>query len=146
MYGVLFDGNPDLRRILTDYGFRGPSAAQGLPADRLCRAALFRGGEARRLRAGRSLPQDFRTFDFLIPWEGAEYVLPGDEKAGPEAPGAPTPAPAPTRSSKADAKAASADPKTTEKPARPAPAPANKAARRASRAKATAAGQPKGAA
>ena len=49
MYGVLFSGNDDLRRILTDYGFEGYPAAQGLPADRPCRAALFRGGEARRL-------------------------------------------------------------------------------------------------
>jgi NADH-quinone oxidoreductase subunit C len=49
MYGVLFDGNTDLRRILTDYGFVRASAAQGLPADRLCRAALLRRVEARGL-------------------------------------------------------------------------------------------------
>ena len=65
--------------ILTDYGFEGFRSAR-FPADGLRRAALFGSRETGRLRAV-SLPQDFRNFDFLMPWEGAEYRLPGDEKA-----------------------------------------------------------------
>jgi NADH-quinone oxidoreductase subunit C len=80
MYGVIFAGNDDLRRILTDYGFVGASAAQGFPADRLCRAALFE-EEKRVVYEPVELAQDFRSFDFMSPWEGADYVLPGDEKA-----------------------------------------------------------------
>jgi NADH-quinone oxidoreductase subunit C len=113
MYGVLFAGNPDLRRILTDYGFQGASAAQGLPADRLCRAALFGAREARRLRAG-PLAQDFRSFDFMSPWEGADYILPGDEKVSATQPGAPTPAPAQKAPEPVKAEAPPATPKTTD--------------------------------
>ena len=54
MYGILFSGHPDLRRMLTDYGFQGYPAAQGFPAHRLRRGALRRRAEARRLRAGRA--------------------------------------------------------------------------------------------
>jgi NADH-quinone oxidoreductase subunit C len=79
LYGILFSGHPDLRRILTDYGFEGHPLQQGLPADRLRRGPLRRRAEARRLRAGPA-PQEFRQFDFLSPWEGTDYVLPGDEK------------------------------------------------------------------
>ena len=64
-----------------------------------------------------SLPQDFRSFDFLMPWEGPEYRLPGDEKATAEAPGAPSPAPAPTGTSTQNAKTPAESPQTTEKPA-----------------------------
>ena len=63
-----------------------------------------------------SLPQDFRTFDFLMPWEGPEYVLPGDEKAKPQEPGAPSPAPAPSGQSKVNPATPARTPKTTEKP------------------------------
>ena len=93
MYGVSFEGNPDLRRILTDYGFEGYPFRKDFP---LTGHVELRYSEAEKrvVYEPVSLPQDFRTFDFLMPWEGAEYRLPGDEKAN-EAPGAPTPAPAP---------------------------------------------------
>jgi NADH-quinone oxidoreductase subunit C len=63
-----------------------------------------------------ALPQDFRTFDFLMPWQGPEYVLPGDEKATGEAPGAPSPAPAPAGSTPEKVKSPSEVKKTTERP------------------------------
>jgi NADH-quinone oxidoreductase subunit C len=93
MFGVVFDGNPDLRRILTDYGFRGHPFRKDFP---LTGYVEMRYSEAHKrvIYEPVSLAQDLRTFDFMSPWEGAEYVLPGDEKAGtksPEAPGAPSP-------------------------------------------------------
>jgi NADH-quinone oxidoreductase subunit C len=90
MYGVLFDGNPDLRRILTDYGFRGHPQRKDFP---LTGYVELRYSEERKrvVYEPVQLAQDFRSFDFLSPWEGAIYHLPGDEKASPEAPGAPTP-------------------------------------------------------
>jgi NADH-quinone oxidoreductase subunit C len=93
MYGVGFAGNPDLRRILTDYGFEGYPQRKDFP---LTGHVELRYSEAEKrvIYEPVSLPQDFRTFDFLMPWEGAEYRLPGDEKATGEAPGAPSPAPA----------------------------------------------------
>lgn len=93
MYGVLFSGNPDLRRILTDYGFRGHPQRKDFPLSGY--VELRYSEEAKRVvYQPVSLAQDFRNFDFMSPWEGAEYVLPGDEKAA--SPAAPTPAPAPT--------------------------------------------------
>ena len=95
MYGVLFSGNPDLRRILTDYGFRGHPQRKDFPLTGY--VELRYSEEAKRVvYEPVQLAQDFRTFDFMSPWEGAEYVLPGDEKvapipAMPEAKGAPTP-------------------------------------------------------
>ena len=90
MYGVLFEGNPDLRRILTDYGFRGHPQRKDFP---LSGYVELRYSEERKrvVYEPDRLAQDFRSFDFLSPWEGAVYHLPGDEKASPEAPGAPTP-------------------------------------------------------
>jgi len=90
MYGVLFEGNPDLRRILTDYGFRGHPFRKDFP---LTGYTEMRYSEEHKrvIYEPVSLAQDFRTFDFLSPWEGAEYALPGDDKAEPQAPGAPTP-------------------------------------------------------
>ena len=119
MYGVLFSGNTDLRRILTDYGFRGHPFRKDFPLTGY--VELRYSEEAKRVvYEPVKLAQDMRTFDFLSPWEGAEYALPGDEKAKmPEAKGAPTPATA-DQVKKADTAASPAaapppDPKVTEK-------------------------------
>jgi NADH-quinone oxidoreductase subunit C len=91
MYGVLFDGNPDLRRILTDYGFRGHPQRKDFPLSGFVELR-YSEEEKRVVYQPVKLAQDFRTFDFTSPWEGSEYVLPGDEKAkAPVAPGALTP-------------------------------------------------------
>ena len=91
MYGVLFTGNADLRRILTDYGFRGHPFRKDFPMTGYVEMRYSE--EAKRVvYEPVQLAQDFRTFDFQSPWEGAEYVLPGDEKGAlPQAKGAPTP-------------------------------------------------------
>jgi NADH-quinone oxidoreductase subunit C len=92
MFGVLFEGNPDLRRILTDYGFQGHPLRKDFPYTGYVEMR-YSEEEKRVVYEPVKLAQDVRMFDFLSPWEGAEYVLPGDEKAKtPEAPGAPTPA------------------------------------------------------
>ncbi len=90
LYGVLFEGNGDLRRILTDYGFRGHPFRKDFP---LTGYVEMRYSEEHKrvIYEPVELAQDFRTFDFMSPWEGAEYILPGDEKAHGEAPGAPSP-------------------------------------------------------
>lgn len=92
MYGVLFSGNTDLRRILTDYGFAGHPQRKDFPLTGYIELR-YSEEEKRVVYEPVKLAQDFRNFDFMSPWEGAQYVLPGDEKAG-QAPGAPTPAPA----------------------------------------------------
>ena len=80
MYGVGFSGNEDLRRILTDYGFEGYPQRKDFP---LTGHVELRYSEAEKrvVYEPVALPQDFRSFDFLMPWEGPEYRLPGDEKA-----------------------------------------------------------------
>ena len=80
MFGVLFEGHPDLRRILTDYGFRGHPFRKDFP---LTGFSEMRYSEEHKrvIYEPVSLAQDLRTFDFLSPWEGTEYQLPGDEKA-----------------------------------------------------------------
>lgn len=89
MYGVVFADNVDLRRILTDYGFRGHPQRKDFPLTGY--VELRYSEEAKRVvYEPVQLAQDFRSFDFMSPWEGAQYVLPGDEKAAAEAPGAPT--------------------------------------------------------
>ena len=117
MYGVLFSGNTDLRRILTDYGFRGHPQRKDFPLTGYVEMRYSE--EAKRVvYEPVRLAQDFRNFDFMSPWEGAQYVLPGDEKAAlPETKGAPTPLSADTIQ-KADAaqtaKVAPTETKTTE--------------------------------
>ncbi len=89
LYGVIFDGNNDLRRILTDYGFRGHPFRKDFPLSGYVELR-YSEEQKRVVYEPVRLAQDFRAFDFLSPWEGAQYILPGDEK-GPVAPGAPTP-------------------------------------------------------
>jgi len=90
MYGVLFEGNPDLRRILTDYGFSGHPFRKDFPLSGYVELR-YSEEHKRVVYEPVKLAQDFRAFDFLSPWEGAQYVLPGDEKATPHSAGAPTP-------------------------------------------------------
>jgi NADH-quinone oxidoreductase subunit C len=80
MFGVLFDGNPDLRRILTDYGFEGHPFRKDFPLTGYVELR-YSPEEQRVVYEPVKLAQDLRQFDFMSPWEGAEYVLPGDEKA-----------------------------------------------------------------
>ena len=80
LYGLLFEGNTDLRRILTDYGFTGHPLRKDFPQTGY--VELRYSEEEKRVKYEPvKLAQGFRTFDFLSPWEGAEYALPGDEKA-----------------------------------------------------------------
>src|SRR6202049_1085526 len=80
LYGVLFSGHPDLRRLLTDYGFEGHPLRKDFP---LTGFVEVRWDDAlkRVVYDPVRLAQEFRNFDFLSPWEGPEYMLPGDEKA-----------------------------------------------------------------
>jgi len=100
LYGVVFDGNQDLRRILTDYGFEGHPFRKDFPMTGYIELR-YSEEEKRVVYEPVELAQEMRTFDFLSPWEGADYVLPGDEKAGDLVKGAPP----------------IDDPKVTEKPA-----------------------------
>ena len=95
LYGVIFDGHPDLRRILTDYGFEGHPFRKDFPMTGYVELR-YSEEDKRVVYEPVELAQEMRTFDFLSPWEGADYTLPGDEKAD---------GPPPVD-----------DPKTTEKP------------------------------
>jgi NADH-quinone oxidoreductase subunit C len=79
MYGVLFSGNTDLRRILTDYGFQGHPQRKDFPLTGY-QELRYSEEHKRVMYEPVQLAQDFRSFDFMSPWEGANYVLPGDEK------------------------------------------------------------------
>lgn len=82
LYGILFTGHPDLRRLLTDYGFDGYPLRKDFP---LSGFVEVRYDEERKRVVNEpvKLAQEFRNFDYLSPWEGTDYVLPGDEKAKP---------------------------------------------------------------
>ena len=122
MYGVVFEGNRDLRRILTDYGFRGHPQRKDFPLTGYIELR-YSEEDKRVVYEPVKLAQDFRNFDFMSPWEGADYVLPGDEKAGGtgEAPGKGAPTPMTAKEVKASDDKAKAPPpptpKTTESPA-----------------------------
>ncbi|NND49563.1 MAG: NADH-quinone oxidoreductase subunit C [Rhizobiales bacterium] len=81
LYGIVFSDHPDLRRMLTDYGFEGHPLRKDFPLTGFVEVRYD--DEAKRVvYEPVKLTQEFRNFDFLSPWEGVDYVLPGDEKAG----------------------------------------------------------------
>ncbi len=155
MYGVIFSGNTDLRRILTDYGFEGHPFRKDFPLTGYVELR-YSEEDKRVVYEPVKLAQDLRTFDFMSPWEGANYVLPGDEKAvTPPAPPTPvaevpktTDKPADTGAGEPANKAAAtkvakakAAPKATTKPEPGAPDPTEKRPARKPRAKKTDGGE-----
>jgi len=80
LYGILFTGNPDFRRLLTDYGFRGHPLRKDFPLTGFVEMR-YDAQQRRVIYEPVKLAQEYRSFDFLSPWEGPDYELPGDEKA-----------------------------------------------------------------
>jgi len=80
MYGILFSGHPDLRRLLTDYGFQGHPLRKDFPLTGYVEVR-YDDAQKRVVYEPVKLTQEFRSFDFMSPWEGVDYVIPGDEKA-----------------------------------------------------------------
>jgi NADH-quinone oxidoreductase subunit C len=80
LYGVFFSDHPDLRRILTDYGFEGHPLRKDFPLTGYVEPR-YDEEQKRVVYEPVHLTQEFRSFDFMSPWEGARYILPGDEKA-----------------------------------------------------------------
>ncbi|MCG7624864.1 NADH-quinone oxidoreductase subunit C [Epibacterium sp. Ofav1-8] len=81
MLGILFTGHPDLRRLLTDYGFRGHPLRKDFPTTGYTEVR-YDEAQKRVVYEPVKLVQEYRQFDFMSPWEGADYILPGDEKEG----------------------------------------------------------------
>lgn len=81
MFGIIFTNHPDLRRLLTDYGFRGHPLRKDFPTSGYTEVR-YDETHKRVVYEPVSLVQEYRQFDFMSPWEGAEYILPGDEKEG----------------------------------------------------------------
>ncbi|MBI1866730.1 MAG: NADH-quinone oxidoreductase subunit C [Methylocystis sp.] len=80
LFGVTFSGHPDLRRIMTDYGFDGHPLRKDFPMTGFVEVR-YDDEQKRVVYEPVKLPQEYRQFDFLSPWEGVDYELPGDEKA-----------------------------------------------------------------
>jgi NADH-quinone oxidoreductase subunit C len=83
LYGVMFTDHPDMRRLLTDYGFEGHPLRKDFPLTGFVEVR-YDDEQKRVVNEPVRLAQEFRNFDFLSPWEGTDYVLPGDEKAKPQ--------------------------------------------------------------